>query len=229
MALVVVEPRRVLIAALVGVGERTARLREEAVVESLLQLPRLTKPTGTSLSGHLVTYLSYLGLRRSPFPLRAASTWAVDPPFSHASPAPADRAPGPASRPQCALPTPTPTTRSPSICPTDGKSGPGQPLRNREPCGPIGRQPNTTSPHSAGTFQTERCAALLQIAAGDARYCRRLRALSSAGERCLHTAEAAGSKPAAPTLVLSRVIVEGCRETSWLIGGGAGSRGWGRG
>ena len=117
MPLVVIEPRRVLIATLVGVGERTARLREQAVVETLLQLPRLTKPTGTSLSGHLVTYLSYLGLRRSPFPLRAASTWAVDPPFSHDSPAPADRTPRPVSGPSVPGRPPSPRAESP-LCPT---------------------------------------------------------------------------------------------------------------
>jgi hypothetical protein len=121
MALVVIEPRRVLIATLVGVGKRTARLREQAVVETLLQLPRLTKPTGTSLSGHLVTYLSYLGLRRSPFPLRAASTWAVDPPFSHDSPAPADRSPGRRRGPSVPRRPRLPRPVQPSICPADGQ------------------------------------------------------------------------------------------------------------
>jgi len=114
VALVLIEPRRGLIAPLIGVGERTARLREQAVVETLLQLPCLTKPTGSSLSGHLVTYLSYLGLRRSPLPCgrprggrgppilpRLAGTRGPDSP--------------PTVEAQSARPTPAPTTRPPPL------------------------------------------------------------------------------------------------------------------
>ena len=43
------------------------------------------------------------------------------------------------------------------------------------------------------------------------RYSRPSRAISSAGERCLHTAEAAGSKPASPTVF---VLVTGLRSVA---------------
>jgi len=106
MSVVVVEPHRLLVAGLIGFGKRAVRLREQAVVEALFQLARLTKPAGTSLSGHLVTYLSCLGLGRSlrRFPIGGLGVWAADPPSSHAPRAPAYGLPGHVLAPVCPSP-----------------------------------------------------------------------------------------------------------------------------
>ena len=192
MPVVVIEPRRGLIATLIGISERAAGLREQAVIETLLQLPCLTKPTGTSLSGHLVTYLSYLGLRRSPLPSGRPQRGPRNPhsPTTRRQPRTERFGVGPS------VPggRPPPRGVQPSSGVSAGPQPAAPPLRSWQtglcrlkgtrrchhatwPSGPQRHEPYNArpTPHS------------------------NIRALSSAGERCLHTAEAAGSKPAAPT------------------------------